>query len=151
MSMLFGHKEQKPKKPEKIKHDSGGKGNQQGVSELSEHAFFREYRHCGVTVEAAINKLFWNTHEKPGLNFVFSQGPSMSCFSHQLRLAVGSYFSFCAQTYNRQLLTKSTTMDSTTELLTWILMMMMMMIWALGRRNKEVIWRPLTWILLASL
>ena len=30
----------------------------QGVPELSEHAFFGEYRHCGAAVEAAVNKLF---------------------------------------------------------------------------------------------
>ena len=34
----------------------------QGVPELSEHTLLREYRHCGATVEAAVNKLFWNNH-----------------------------------------------------------------------------------------
>ena len=30
----------------------------QGVPELSEHTLLREYRHCGVTVEAAATKRF---------------------------------------------------------------------------------------------
>ena len=30
----------------------------QGVPELSEHTLLREYRYCGVTVDAAVNKLF---------------------------------------------------------------------------------------------
>ena len=30
----------------------------QGVPELSEHTLLHEYRHCGVTVEAAVTKLF---------------------------------------------------------------------------------------------
>ena len=61
---------------------------------------------------------FMKSHQKAKRNATHFRSPLMTPFSHYCRFALRNCFSLFVQVPNRQLLTRDTTLDSTTERLT---------------------------------
>ena len=85
----------------------------QGVPELSEHAFFHNYRYWAETAEDVDTKTFWNTHQKAKLDSTHFRSPLITPFSRYFRLAPRRCFSISAQVPNRHFLASGAIPDST--------------------------------------
>ena len=53
-----------------------------GVPELSEHAVFRDFRHCAETADIVVSKIFRITHQESKLNVTLSPRQHIIPFSH---------------------------------------------------------------------
>ena len=53
-----------------------------GVPELSEHAVFRDFRHCAETADVVVSKIFRITHQESKLNVTLSPSQHIIPFSH---------------------------------------------------------------------
>ena len=52
------------------------------VPELSEHAVFRDFRHCAETADVVVSKIFRITHQESKLNVTLSPSQHIIPFSH---------------------------------------------------------------------